>query len=75
MRSDIRKPNNRNKIPTKSLNFPHTIKKGVSGVPKDTTDLEATHDCPDGMVFSNKAGKCINKKLDKKEKILPKGWS
>ena len=59
MRSDIRKPNNRSKIPTKSLNFPHTLKKGVQGVPKDTTDRETKHNCPTDMHFDDKKGRCI----------------
>lgn len=30
---------------------------------------EIKHDCPDGMIFSNKAGKCINPKLDQNENV------
>jgi len=30
---------------------------------------EIKHDCPDGMVFSNKAGKCINPRLEDKENL------
>jgi len=30
---------------------------------------EIKHDCPDGMIFSNKKGKCINPRLEDKENL------
>ena len=59
MKSDIHKPNYRSRAPTKSLNFPTTLGKGVSGVSKDTTDKEAKHNCPTDMHFDDKKGRCV----------------
>jgi len=31
---------------------------------------EIKHDCPTGMIFSNKAGKCVNPELDDNDESL-----
>jgi len=62
--SDIEDPDpeDRSKVPTKSLRFKHTLGR-VDGVPQETK-----HNCADNMIFSDKRGRCVKPGIPSNEK-------